>query len=120
MQNERLKDEQVHYINLLLKQARELEGKMSEEKDVDKKDVIEVMMDKWEAGREEEKNIAGWDFLSNYDSGGDITVHYYIRPSVCFGLLIYMVISHLLLLVLVLWHCFYIVHTTHTFFKHTF
>ena len=47
-------------MKLLLKQARNFESKLSQEKEVDKKQVIEVMMDKWDAGRQEEKNIAGY------------------------------------------------------------
>ena len=43
----------------LLKAAKELEAKFADMKDVEKEAVIEVMMDKWEAGRQEERNIAG-------------------------------------------------------------
>lgn len=43
----------------MLKQSRELENKSASAEEVDKKQVIEVMMDKWDAGRQEEKNIAG-------------------------------------------------------------
>ena len=58
-QNERLKDEQQHYIALLLKQAKEFEKTLAEEDPVHKEEVVMVMMDKWQSAREEEKGIAG-------------------------------------------------------------
>ena len=47
----------------LLKAAKELENKLAQGTAVEKEAVIEVMMDQWEAGRQEERNIAG-EFLS--------------------------------------------------------
>ena len=41
----------------LLKQAKDFEKKLAGEKDVDKTEVIKVMMDKWEDAKVEEKEI---------------------------------------------------------------
>ena len=43
----------------LLKQAKEFEKKLAEEKETDKTEVIQVMMEKWEVAKVEEKEIAG-------------------------------------------------------------
>ena len=44
---------------MLLKQAREYEQEMAEEKVVQKKEVVEVMFENWQAERDEEKDIVG-------------------------------------------------------------
>ena len=66
LQNERLQEEQKHYMELLLKQYKEFEKKLAMEREVEKDEVIEVMMEKWACQRQEEKDVAG-EFLLTHN-----------------------------------------------------
>lgn len=57
-QNERLMQEQSVYLKNLLKQAKEYDKKVAEEREIDKTEVVTVMMDKWEAAKVQEKEVA--------------------------------------------------------------
>lgn len=56
--NERLMQEQSVYLKNLLKQAKEYDKKVAEEREIDKTEVVTVMMDKWEAAKVQEKEVA--------------------------------------------------------------
>ena len=50
-------------MELLLEQHREFEKRLAMEKETEKDEVIEVMMEKWECARQEERDIAGTEIF---------------------------------------------------------
>ena len=51
--------EQDVYMKMLLKQAKEFEKRLDEEEVTDKGEVIKIMMDKWEAKKQQDEEVAG-------------------------------------------------------------
>ena len=51
--------EQDVYMKMLLKQAKEFEKNLEEEEVTEKEEVIKVMMDKWDAHRVQDQDVAG-------------------------------------------------------------
>ena len=49
----------MYYMKMLLKQAKEFEKQLSEETEVEKAEVVNVMKNKWEAQKEEDNSVAG-------------------------------------------------------------
>ena len=69
-----MREEQHIHIKNMLKQAEEVEKKLSEEEVVDKKEVITAMMENWAAERLEDKNVAGKNLLTS-GGGGGVTLY---------------------------------------------
>ena len=70
LQNERLCDEREQYCKLLLKQSREFEKKNLSADKVGKEHVMAALQEKWEACKQEDKNLEGLCspfFKRNYD-----------------------------------------------------
>ena len=67
-QNKRLKEEQNVHMKNLLKQNKDFEKRIDSQRVVDKEEVIEVMKEKWQFGRQESKALQGESkkFIENY------------------------------------------------------
>ena len=46
-------------MKMLLKQAKDFEKKLSDETQVEKAEVVNVMKNKWEAQKQEDSSVAG-------------------------------------------------------------
>ena len=71
LQNERLCDEREQYCKLLLKQSREFEKKNLSAEKVGKEHVMAALQEKWEACKQEDKNLEGLcsHFFKRNDEG---------------------------------------------------
>ena len=54
-----MKHEQTLYMKNLLQQAKDFEKKLANEDVVEKEAVVHVMMEGWEASKQEERDITG-------------------------------------------------------------
>lgn len=70
---EKLQMEQHEHIRKLLKRAKEFEVRLAEEEDTTKEQVITMMMEKWEAAKVEDAEIAGE--IMNMNSVSNLVSH---------------------------------------------